>query len=541
MTGKIFINYRRGDEPGFTQALLGRLEHTFPAEQLFIDVDNIPPGEDFARMLESQVAECDAMLAIIGNGWLDATDERGNRRLHDPNDFVRIEIESALRQGKRVIPVLVHEARMPRADELPEAIRPLATRNAVRLTHERFRADVQGLIRALQGALEDAAKRRPRLSKPSQWALGIFAGVCAAVAVVFGSIVGLNHLMQTPPTKSAPPASPQFTMAPPASPQVTTTPPATPKLTTAPPPMSPQPATTPPASPQLTTAPPKPVQPAHSAQASTPHSVPAQPAPAKVQAAAPIQAAAPKAVPPNGGPAATSISPDALNVEVTFWNSIKDQKNASLFEDYLKRYPSGVFADIARVALEELSTPRPSAPAQQPDDSLPIADPLLLDELRDRLYELNFDPGPRDGPMTDAAHEAIREFQQQSSLEVTGAATMGLLRKLREIGALKPWGAIVYGKSSGKWGMAWGEETRKAAVARARLSCGDSASCPVEISFFGVECGVFAYSSSSWAITAREDIAKAKAAALSDCAKRGRSCEVVASVCADGRERFSAK
>jgi hypothetical protein len=58
MSGKIFINYRHGDEPGFTQALLGRLEQAFPAERLFIDVDNIPPGEDFVRMLESQVAQC---------------------------------------------------------------------------------------------------------------------------------------------------------------------------------------------------------------------------------------------------------------------------------------------------------------------------------------------------------------------------------------------------------------------------------------------------------------------------------------------------
>jgi TIR domain len=99
MSGKIFINYRRGDEPGFTQALLGRLEQAFPAERLFIDVDNIPPGEDFVRMLESQVAQCDAMLTVIGNNWLDAADERGGRRLDNPNDFVRIEIESALKLG----------------------------------------------------------------------------------------------------------------------------------------------------------------------------------------------------------------------------------------------------------------------------------------------------------------------------------------------------------------------------------------------------------------------------------------------------------
>jgi len=196
MTSKIFINYRRGDEPGFTHALLGRLEQAFPAERLFIDVDNIPPGEDFVRALESQVAQCDALLAVIGNGWLDATDESGSRRLDDPNDFVRIEIESALKQGKRVIPVLVHEARMPRPDELPEAIRPLATRNAVRLTHERFRADVQGLIKALQGALAEVASLRPDAigtlgsepRKPSLSSRRALLTVCVLGLLVAGSI-----------------------------------------------------------------------------------------------------------------------------------------------------------------------------------------------------------------------------------------------------------------------------------------------------------------------------------------------------------------
>ena len=162
MVGKIFLNYRRGDDPGFAQALFGRLEHAFSHEQLFMDIDSIAPGLDFVRVLDERVAESDVLLAIIGRGWVDARNAAGTRRLDDPDDFVRIEIESALNQGKRVIPVLVGEAKMPRAEELPEALRPLARRNAVRLTHERFRADTQGLVKALQQALEeiDAVRRR---------------------------------------------------------------------------------------------------------------------------------------------------------------------------------------------------------------------------------------------------------------------------------------------------------------------------------------------------------------------------------------------
>jgi WD40 repeat protein len=160
MAGKIFVNYRRGDDPGFTGRLFDRLEEAFEPERLFMDVDNIAPGLDFVSVLEEQVAQCDVLLAVIGKGWIDAIDATGARRLDKPDDFVRIEIESALKQDKRVIPVLVGEAQMPRVEQLPETMRPLARRNAVRLTHERFRADAQGLLKALQQALDDVETLR---------------------------------------------------------------------------------------------------------------------------------------------------------------------------------------------------------------------------------------------------------------------------------------------------------------------------------------------------------------------------------------------
>jgi formylglycine-generating enzyme required for sulfatase activity len=95
------------------------------------------------------------VLAIIGKSWIDARDSAGRRRLDDPDDFVRIEITSALSQCKLVIPVLIGDTKMPRAADLPEPLRPLTRRNSVRLTHERFRADTQGLIKALARALDE--------------------------------------------------------------------------------------------------------------------------------------------------------------------------------------------------------------------------------------------------------------------------------------------------------------------------------------------------------------------------------------------------
>ena len=230
---------------------------------------------------------------------------------------------------------------------------------------------------------------------------------------------------------------------------------------------------------------------------------------------------------------------DDAALELAFWESIKNDKNPELFQAYLNRYPKGVFADIATLNLQQQKTAAlESATVEQPDDKVKLSDPASLHEVRARLYELNFDPGSFDGPMSAAAQQAVREFEQASKLASTGEATQGLLRRLREISGLKPWGSIVYSKASNKWGMAWSLDTRKAAVASARASCGDASRCSIEISFFGTECGVFAHSESSWAMVARADIQKAKEDALSDCHRKGKACRIIASVCADGAQRL---
>jgi hypothetical protein len=157
MVGKIFINYRRGDEAGFTQALYLRLESEFASGDLFMDVEgHIKPGDDFVEVLSAQVAASDVILAVIGPRW----SELLTARQGEPDDFLAIELKAALDQHKRVIPVLVGGASMPRADSLPEAIRPLARRNAVGLRPERFKADCQGLVAALNESLAAAEQER---------------------------------------------------------------------------------------------------------------------------------------------------------------------------------------------------------------------------------------------------------------------------------------------------------------------------------------------------------------------------------------------
>ncbi|MGB6285259.1 MAG: toll/interleukin-1 receptor domain-containing protein, partial [Xanthobacteraceae bacterium] len=96
MASKIFVNYRREDSIALAGRLHDRLAEAFGRDNLFMDVDNIPVGINFEEYLNNQVAQCDAMLSVIGPSWLNAKDEADQRRLDKPGDFVAIEIAAAL-------------------------------------------------------------------------------------------------------------------------------------------------------------------------------------------------------------------------------------------------------------------------------------------------------------------------------------------------------------------------------------------------------------------------------------------------------------
>jgi len=155
MAGKIFINYRRDDSIGMAGRLHDRLAQMFGRDNLFMDVDNIPAGRDFEDYLDGQVAACDAMLTVIGPNWLSAKDENGQRRLDNPEDFVVIEIAAALARKIPVVPVLVDGARMPKASEVPDSIKPLVRRQAVEMRHAHFGKDAEALIARMGEALGD--------------------------------------------------------------------------------------------------------------------------------------------------------------------------------------------------------------------------------------------------------------------------------------------------------------------------------------------------------------------------------------------------
>src|SRR5262245_8705877 len=146
----IFISYRREDSAPYAGRVYDRLCAHFGADQVFMDVDDIPPGADFTAHIGAKVGSCDAMVAVIGKTWLSARNATGQLRLSDPNDFVCAEVARALQRNVLVIPALVGKAEMPKVDELRADLKPLAQRNAVILNDQDFNRDTEQLIAALE-------------------------------------------------------------------------------------------------------------------------------------------------------------------------------------------------------------------------------------------------------------------------------------------------------------------------------------------------------------------------------------------------------
>ncbi|MEM7525906.1 MAG: toll/interleukin-1 receptor domain-containing protein, partial [Pseudomonadota bacterium] len=153
--GKIFINYRRADTRWAAARIYDDLGERFGHDRLFMDVDSIPAGADFVEHLNRHVDECEAILVLIGRDWLTLTSEDGVRRIDDQADFVTIEIARALQRGVRVIPVLVDGADAPADKDLPELIKPLCRRQALRIDHDSYRRDFDAVAAALAPELQN--------------------------------------------------------------------------------------------------------------------------------------------------------------------------------------------------------------------------------------------------------------------------------------------------------------------------------------------------------------------------------------------------
>ena len=168
----VFISYRRENTAGEARALFNDLASRLGEGSVFMDVDSIALGRDFRSVLQETTASCDVMLVLIGRNWADARDDGGRVRLENPTDYVRLEIELALKRDIAVTPVLVQGAHMPAPEDLPTEIKDLAYRNGFELSHSRWESDVGEMVRRLD--LQSGASRHqtepilPQGSTPPQ-------------------------------------------------------------------------------------------------------------------------------------------------------------------------------------------------------------------------------------------------------------------------------------------------------------------------------------------------------------------------------------
>ena len=186
--GRVFISYRRQDSAWPARQLYEALAARFGASNIFKDVDDIEPGEDFVDKITAAVAQCDVLLALIGPHWMSMADGKGQRRLDDPEDFVRVEIGAALARNVRVIPILIDGAPMPPAAELTPDLAPMVRRQAVAIdpvsfNTERLFATLADIFEAQATAAAQAAAEVASRTEAARAEVAQRRGGCASARV----------------------------------------------------------------------------------------------------------------------------------------------------------------------------------------------------------------------------------------------------------------------------------------------------------------------------------------------------------------------
>lgn len=174
MPKRVFISYRREDTAAAAGRVYDRLSRLLSKPNVFFDVSTIGGGEDFAQRIASEIGKSDAALVFIGDKWLEKTEPSGRARIFEPDDYVRAELRAALLRPFLVLPVLVGSARMPKAEQLPEDIGAITTKNALPLRHESFDDDTENIVAAVLGlsAGERAWEDKASLGGKIAYALG---------------------------------------------------------------------------------------------------------------------------------------------------------------------------------------------------------------------------------------------------------------------------------------------------------------------------------------------------------------------------------
>jgi hypothetical protein len=186
----IFISYRREDSAGYAGRMHEELEGRLGAGQVFRDADTLRAGQDFEQAIRRRLEHCHACVVLIGPNWAKSSTETGERRLHQPGDYVCMEIAAALaRPDVLIIPVLVGGATMPAAADLPEVIRPLRRRQAITVRDEAWEADMDRLAAALRPAGHPLPAPVMLAQAVSRWRAWAAYAVIAGAALLVATIV----------------------------------------------------------------------------------------------------------------------------------------------------------------------------------------------------------------------------------------------------------------------------------------------------------------------------------------------------------------
>jgi len=181
---RVFISYRREDSAAYAGRIYDAMVARFGEDNVFMDVE-MEPGIDFVERINEVVSSCAALIVVIGPRWATIEGEDGNPRLHDETDFVRHEVTAACaREDVKVIPALVGKAQMPRAEQLPGDLQPLARRNALELSDGRWRYDIGRLTSTLDEAAAPPPPPEPEMPA-LPWGRLLLEGVLIAAVLTF--------------------------------------------------------------------------------------------------------------------------------------------------------------------------------------------------------------------------------------------------------------------------------------------------------------------------------------------------------------------
>jgi TIR domain-containing protein len=203
-SGKIFINYRRDDSRADAGRLYDRLHARYPA-RIFRDVGSLEPGIEWREAIEKVLSDSDACIVVIGKNWLTITDATGRRRLDDPRDVVRLELQKALSSGMRVFPLLVGGAKMPAEEDLPPDLQSLARRNALEVSEQDWNEDFDKLVAAIEKSLGwSAPAPAARSGSRKMFVIGGAVAALLVIGVVAALVLSPGGTKPSPPPGPAP-------------------------------------------------------------------------------------------------------------------------------------------------------------------------------------------------------------------------------------------------------------------------------------------------------------------------------------------------